>query len=146
MTDKREKNDLVTKNFEAFPDVAADIINALLHNGENVVTKENLMPAPTESIYEDKTKMLRNQLEDVAKYVDRLIVMNQGEVRFDGRPVDVFRHYKELEAIGLAAPQVTYLVHDLKEKGLDIDNDITTVAEAKAAILALWDKKRKRQV
>ena len=47
MTDKREKNDLVTKNFEAFPDVAADIINALLHNGENVVTKENLMPAPT---------------------------------------------------------------------------------------------------
>ena len=63
MTDKREKNDLVTKNFEAFPDVAADIINALLHNGENVVTKENLMPAPTESIYEDKTKMLRNQLE-----------------------------------------------------------------------------------
>lgn len=55
-------------------------------------------------------------------------------------------HYKELEAIGLAAPQVTYLVHDLKEKGLDIDSDITTVAEAKEAILALWDKKRKRQV
>ena len=52
----------------------------------------------------------------------------------------------ELQAIGLAAPQVTYLVHDLKEKGLDIDSDITTVAEAKEAILALWDKKRKRQV
>ena len=76
MTDKREKNDLVTKNFEAFPDVAADIINALLHNGENVVTKENLMPAPTESIYEDKTKMLRNQLEDVAKYE-----MADGQIR-----------------------------------------------------------------
>ena len=76
MTDKREKNDLVTKNFEAFPDVAADIINALLHDGENVVTKENLMPAPTESIYEDKTKMLRNQLEDVAKYE-----MADGQIR-----------------------------------------------------------------
>ena len=76
MTDKREKNDLVTKNFETFPDVAADIINALLHDGEIVVTKENLMPAPTESIYEDKTKTLRNQLEDVAKYE-----MADGQIR-----------------------------------------------------------------
>lgn len=68
MKDKREKNDLVTKNFEAFPDVAADIINALLHNGEDVVTKEDLMPAPTESIYTDRENWLRNQLEDVTKY------------------------------------------------------------------------------
>ena len=51
MRENREKNDLVTKNFEIFPDVAADIINALLHNGKLVVTKENLLPAPTESIY-----------------------------------------------------------------------------------------------
>lgn len=68
MKDKREKNDLVTKNFEAFPDVAADIINALLHNGEDVVTKEDLMPAPTESIYTDRENWLRNQMEDVTKY------------------------------------------------------------------------------
>ena len=142
MTDKREKNDLVTKNFEAFPDVAADIINALLHNGENVVTKENLMPAPTESIYEDKTKMLRNQLEDVAKYVDRLIVMNQGEVRFDGRPVEVFHHYKELEEIGLAAPQTTYLMQELKKRGADVNTDATTVEEAADAIEA-WLKASK---
>ena len=79
--------------------------------------------------------LVSHSMEDVAGY----------EV-FDGTPREVFRHYKELEAIGLAAPQVTYLVHDLKEKGLDIDSDITTVAEAKEAILALWDKKRKRQV
>ena len=76
MRDSKEKNDLVTKNFEAFPDIAADIINALLHDGENVVTKERLMPAPTESIYEDKTKTLRNQLEDVAKYE-----MADGQIR-----------------------------------------------------------------
>ena len=50
MRDNREKNDLVTKNFETFPDVVADIINALLHSGKNVVIKENLMPAPKESI------------------------------------------------------------------------------------------------
>ena len=67
MRDNREKNDIVTKNFETFPDVAADIINALLHNGRKIVTKENLMPAPTESIYIDRKNILRNQLEGVTK-------------------------------------------------------------------------------
>ena len=90
--------------------------------------------------------LVSHSMEDVARYAGRLIVMNHGQKIFDGSPREVFRHYKELEAIGLAAPQVTYLVHDLKEKGLDIDNDITTVAEAKEAILALWDKKRKRDI
>ena len=90
--------------------------------------------------------LVSHSMEDVAKYVERLIVMNDGEKMLDGTPEEVFRHYKELEAVGLAAPQVTYVMHDLKEKGLDIDSDITTVAEAKEAILALWDKKRKRQV
>ena len=50
----------------------------------------------------------------------------------------MFRHYRELEAIGLAAPQITYLVHDLRERGIDIDEDITTVAEARKAILKLY--------
>lgn len=68
MRENREKNDLVTKNFETFPDVAADIINALLHNGKLVVTKENLLPAPTESIYTSGENRLRNQLQDVVKY------------------------------------------------------------------------------
>lgn len=75
--------------------------------------------------------LVSHSMEDVARYAGRLIVMNHGQKVFDGTPREVFRHYKELEAIGLAAPQVTYLVHDLKEKGLDIDSDITTVAEAK---------------
>ena len=68
MKDRKEKNDLVTKNFESFPDIAADIINALLHEGKNVVSKEHLMPAPTESIYMDEKNKLRNQLQDVTKY------------------------------------------------------------------------------
>ena len=55
---------------------------------------------------------------DVAEYVDRIIVMNSGEVMFDGVPKAVFSHYKELEAVGLAAPPVTYLMHDLVEKGI----------------------------
>ena len=82
--------------------------------------------------------LVSHSMEDVARYADRLIVMNHGQKVFDGTPREVFRHYKELEAIGLAAPQITYLVHDLRERGVKIDPDITTVAEAREAILAGW--------
>lgn len=80
--------------------------------------------------------LVSHSMEDVAKYVERIIVMNSGEVMYDGTPKDVFHHYKELEAVGLAAPQVKYLMHELKEKGLDVDLDATTVEEARNSILA----------
>lgn len=86
--------------------------------------------------------LVSHSMEDVAKYVDRLIVMNQGEVRFDGRPVEVFHHYKELEEIGLAAPQTTYLMQELKKQGADVNTDATTVEEAADAIEA-WLKTSK---
>jgi len=76
-----------------------------------------------------------HSMEDVAKYVKRIIVMNQGRVMFDDVPKKVFKHYKELEAIGLAAPQVTYLMHELKDRGINVDTEVTTIAEARAAIL-----------
>ena len=79
--------------------------------------------------------LVSHSMEDVAKYVNRIIVMNHGRAVFDGTPKEVFRHYKELEQIGLAAPQVTYIVHRLKEQGFPIDGDITTVEEARRAIL-----------
>lgn len=79
--------------------------------------------------------LVSHSMEDVAKYVDRLIVMNQGKVMYDGAPKEVFPHYKELEAVGLAAPQVTYLMHELKEKGLDVNVNATTVKEAAEDIL-----------
>ena len=79
--------------------------------------------------------LVSHSMEDVAKYVDRLIVMNQGEVMYAGAPKEVFPHYKELEAVGLAAPQVTYLMHELKEKGLDVNVNATTVKEAAEDIL-----------
>lgn len=82
--------------------------------------------------------LVSHSMEDVARYADRLIVMNHGQKVYDGTPKEVFRHYRKLEAIGLAAPQITYLVHDLKEKGVRIDGDITTVNEARQAILAQW--------
>ena len=79
--------------------------------------------------------LVSHSMEDVAKYVERIIVMNDGSVMYDGAPREVFRHYKELEAVGLAAPQVTYLMHELKEKGIPVDIDATTVEEAKESIL-----------
>ena len=81
--------------------------------------------------------LVSHSMEDVAKYVQRIIVMNDGEILYDGTPAEVFRHYQELERIGLAAPQVTYLMHELKKFGLDIDTDATTIEEAKKSILKL---------
>jgi energy-coupling factor transport system ATP-binding protein len=79
--------------------------------------------------------LVSHSMEDVAKYVDRIIVMNQGEMMYDAAPREVFRHYKELEAIGLAAPQVTYLMHDLSAKGLPVNLEATTVKEAERSII-----------
>jgi energy-coupling factor transport system ATP-binding protein len=79
--------------------------------------------------------LVSHSMEDVAKYVQRIIVMNQGSVMLDGVPKEVFRHYRELEAVGLAAPQVTYLMHELKEHGLNVNVDATTVAEARKSLL-----------
>lgn len=80
--------------------------------------------------------LVSHSMEDVAEYVERLIVMNQGEVMYDGTPKEVYAHYKELEAVGLAAPQVTYLMNELAQKGLPVDTGATTVKEAAQSILA----------
>lgn len=84
--------------------------------------------------------LVSHSMEDIAKYADRIMVMNHGEKVYDGTPREVFEHYKELEAIGLAAPQVTYISHELKSHGVPINEDITTVEEAKCAILKLFGK------
>ena len=80
--------------------------------------------------------LVSHSMEDVAEYVERLIVMNQGEVMYDVTPKEVYAHYKELEAVGLAAPQVTYLMNELAQKGLPVDTGATTVKEAAQSILA----------
>ena len=81
--------------------------------------------------------LVSHSMEDVARYADRLIVMNHGEKIFDDTPRNVFRHYRELEAIGLAAPQVTYIVQALRREGIPIDDSLITVEEARDAILRL---------
>lgn len=85
--------------------------------------------------------LVSHSMEDIARYVERIIVMNHGEKAFDDEPKKVFAHYKELEAIGLAAPQITYIVHDLKEKGMDVDTTATTIEEAKLTIMEALEKR-----
>ena len=80
--------------------------------------------------------LVSHSMEDVAEYVDRIIVMNKGSVAYDGLPKEVFAHYEELEEMGLAAPQVTYIVHKLKAKGLEVETDAITIKEAARDILA----------
>lgn len=85
--------------------------------------------------------LVSHSMEDVAKYVGRIIVMNQGEAVYNGTPKEVFAHYKELEKIGLAAPQVTYIMHALADKGFDVSTDATTIQEATEAIFGAYQKR-----
>lgn len=79
--------------------------------------------------------LVSHSMEDVAGYADRLIVMNKGEKAFDGSVREVFSHYRELEEMGLAAPQVTYIMNELKNRGLNVDTTAITIDEAKKSIL-----------
>ena len=88
--------------------------------------------------------LVSHSMEDVAEYVDRIIVMNQSKVFMDGAPKEVFARYKELEKVGLGAPQVTYIMHELKKEGIDINTEAITVQEAKESILS-WKKKIERR-
>ena len=79
--------------------------------------------------------LVSHSMEDIAKYADRIIVMNHGSVMYNDTPKKVFAHYKELEEVGLAAPQVTYIMHELKERGINVDTEVTTVEEAADSIM-----------
>ena len=82
--------------------------------------------------------LVSHSMEDVANYVERIIVMNKGSVAYDDVPRNVFRHYMELEQIGLAAPQVTYVMQELRAAGFPVSVDATTVNEARDEILKVF--------
>jgi energy-coupling factor transport system ATP-binding protein len=82
--------------------------------------------------------VVSHSMEDMANYAQRLIVMNEGQIIQDGSPQEVFSYYRELEAVGLAAPQVTYLMHELQERGMPVDVTATTTKQAKASILKMF--------
>lgn len=82
--------------------------------------------------------LVTHSMEDVANYADRLFVMNHGELVMQHEAREVFSRYKELEQMHLAAPQVTYVMNALKEKGYPVRTDATTVEEAKAELLKIF--------
>ena len=82
--------------------------------------------------------LVSHSMEDVAEYVDRILVMDAGRICMDGTPRKVFHRYQELEKIGLAAPQVTYVCQGLRSRGFDVDGDCTTVSEAADEIMKLF--------
>lgn len=79
--------------------------------------------------------LVSHSMEDIARYVDRIVVMNQGQIMLDQKPGEVFSHYRELEEVGLAAPQVTYIMHALKAKGFSVDTAVTTIEAAADEIM-----------
>lgn len=79
--------------------------------------------------------LVSHTMEEVALYADRVIAMNSSRILYDLPAHEMFAHYKELEEIGLKAPEVKYFTESLKAAGMKINTDTITVAEAKAAIL-----------
>ena len=79
--------------------------------------------------------LVSHSMEDVANYAKRLIVMDRGKIRFDGDRETVFSHGKELVEMGLAVPQVTGIMEELREAGIPVRTDIYTIEDAEAEIL-----------
>lgn len=83
--------------------------------------------------------LVSHSMEDVAEYVDRIIVMNRGKIIYDDTPQKIFRRYRELEEIGLGAPQVTYIMQTLHKNGLPVNVEVTTSWQAADEIKKVLD-------
>ncbi|WP_195986978.1 energy-coupling factor transporter ATPase [Clostridium sp. D53t1_180928_C8] len=85
--------------------------------------------------------LVSHSMEDVGKLAERIVVMNKGKIALMGKPSEVFREVEVLENIGLAVPQVTYLMRALKEKGFNVSDEIFTVEQGYKEILSVLLKK-----
>lgn len=85
--------------------------------------------------------LVSHSMEDIANYVNRILVMDRGSLMLSGTTQEVFRHVEELEAMGLAVPQVTYLIRQLRERGFEIDPDVTTLSQARQVLIDYFQRK-----
>lgn len=85
--------------------------------------------------------VVSHSMEDMGKYAERLIVMDSGTIAYDGTPEEVFSHYKDLERIGLRAPQVTYVMEGLAGKGVRLPHNAINVRQAVDAIMKCYSRK-----
>ena len=92
--------------------------------------------------YKNTILLVSHSMEDISKLVDRVVVLHRGKVALLGTPREVFKEVETLESIGLGVPQISYLIRALKEKGIEIREDIFTVEEAKVEILK-WIRSNK---
>ena len=86
--------------------------------------------------------LVSHSMEDVGKLAEKIIVMNDGHIELQGKPKEVFKEIDTLEKIGLAVPQVTYLMRVLRERGFDVSEDIFTVEKAKSELLNILLKNK----
>jgi len=84
--------------------------------------------------------LVSHSMEDVAKVANRIIVMDSGKCILDGTPAKIFKEIEILESVGLAVPQVTYLIRELRNKGFNISEDIFTIEKAKQELLKIFKK------
>jgi len=85
--------------------------------------------------------LVSHSMEDVAKVANRIIVMDSGTCILDGTPEKIFKEIEILESVGLAVPQVTYLIRELRNKGYNISEDVFTVEKAKQELLRIFKEK-----
>ena len=130
-----------------------EIAKALSTNAKIIILDEptaGLDPQGRDDILEqikllhEKYKMtivlVSHSMEDVGKLAQRIVVMNKGKVELLGKPSEVFKEVETLEKIGLAVPQVTYLMRVLRERGFDVSDEIFTVEKGTEAILKVLSK------
>ena len=86
--------------------------------------------------------IVSHSMEEVARTVDRLVVVNDGRIPFAGTPREVFAHEEELIAMGLGVPQVTRVLHQLRKLGVDVDDTAYTMEQAKAAVMAAYRERK----
>lgn len=84
--------------------------------------------------------LVSHSMDDVARYTDQVIVLDHGELKMAGTPEEIFKRYKELEGMGLGAPQMTYLIHELKDVGIRFEDRPDTVSEMADCIIDLWKR------
>ena len=101
-------------------------------------------------ILHEKYKMtivlVSHSMEDVGKLAERIVVMNGGKIELLGKPSEIFKEVETLERIGLAVPQVTYLMRALREKGFDVSDEVFTVEKGTQEILKALANRGKREV
>lgn len=101
-------------------------------------------------ILHEKYKMtivlVSHSMEDVGKLAERIVVMNEGKIELLGKPSEIFKEVETLERIGLAVPQVTYLMRALREKGFDVSDEVFTVEKGTQEILKALANRGKREV